>query len=184
MCNRFSEMTCFVLAGGEVNRGKHFESDGDLTYLEKGYRRYAAVFERVELVLKEDQAREKYLNFPHVTDSDPEYSVIHGVEAALRNAATEAVFIGSSEIRDFPLHLAVELVRQYKGEDFLGYRVSSEDNPDHQPLFGIYSRKLMPKLAKAMANGKETLREVMAGEGRLLDLPADIPPSSIGLNPA
>ncbi|MCP4686072.1 MAG: hypothetical protein GY867_11605, partial [bacterium] len=69
MDNRFAEMDCFVLAGGRSNPGEDFQPAGDLTRIEKGYRRYAAVFEKVKLVLKKDQATERYLNYPHICDN-------------------------------------------------------------------------------------------------------------------
>jgi hypothetical protein len=58
MANRFTQMDCFILAGGPHNPTKDFEPEGDLTRLENGYRRYAAIFEKVRLVLKPEQATE------------------------------------------------------------------------------------------------------------------------------
>ena len=181
MQNPFREMNCFVLAGGRGRRDRHFEQTGELTRLEKSYRRYAAIFERVTLVLKEDQAKEKYLNYPHVCDESDECSAAHGVETALKNANSEAVFIGSADIDDFPLHLAVELVRNYAGEDCLAYYVEDQRTHRKQPLFGIYSRKLAPKIAELIRQGKHSLADIMASEGRLLPLPKEIPATAIGL---
>ncbi|MCB2230041.1 hypothetical protein KQH82_04940 [bacterium] len=182
MENPFREMTCYVLAGGERGRDEHFVKEGPLTRLEKSYRRYAAVFERVALVLKEDQAREKYLNFPHVCDEETDSCPAYGVKAALDSAETDAVFIGSLEIGEFPLHLAVELVREYNGEAFLGYYDPKADPDRSQPLFGIYSTELAPKIKAMLASGKRDLRELMSGAGRLLPLPEGVPAASIGLN--
>ncbi|MEE8577834.1 MAG: NTP transferase domain-containing protein [candidate division Zixibacteria bacterium] len=181
MSNPFREMNCFVLAGGHKDRKRHFEPDGELTHLEKGYRRYAAIFERVTLVLKEEQAREEYLNYPHVCDETEDYSAAHGIETALKNANSEAIFIGSADITDFPLQLAVELVRNYSGENCLAYYVETEDKQSRQPLFGIYSRKLTPRLKAFLKDGKESLADLMAAEGKLLPLPADVPAAAIGL---
>lgn len=165
----FQEMDCFVLAGGRSNRAEDFQQHGELTRLERGYRRYAAIFEKVTLVLKSDQARERYLNYPHVCDESPELGVAIGIEAALKNSESDAVFIGSTDIADFPLELLVELVKNYQGDAFLGYQGASDGSA--QPFFGIYSKKLAPKLNAAMAGNLTALKQMIAQEGRLIPLP-------------
>lgn len=169
MQNRFREMDCFVLAGGKSNQERDFQPDGELTRLERGYRRYAAVFEKVTLVLKKDQARERYLNYPHVCDETTEHGAVHGIEEALRRSGSDAVFIGSSEITDFPLALVVDLVRNYQGESFLGYQ--SDQQGAAQPLFGIYSKKLVEMLNEAKGADMTELMHLLARHGKLLPLP-------------
>ncbi len=167
--NRFQTMDCFVLAGGKENRERDFQSDGELTRLERGYRRYAAVFERVTLVLKKEQASGHYLNYPHVCDETSDHGALHGIEAALRGADSDAIFIGSSEITDFPLELLVELVKNYQGEAFLGYQDSRQGTA--QPLFGIYNKKLAARLNESGTSDMSELTHLLAREGRLLPLP-------------
>lgn len=181
MPNPFREMNCYVLAGGQRQRSRHFQPEGDLTRLERSYRRYATVFEKVSIVIKKEQAREKYLNFPHVCDKAADYDIAYGVEAALKNADSKAVFIGSCDITDFPLSLAVDLVKQYNGEKFLGYYDASHKAESHQPLFGIYSKSLVPKIEEMIKRGETDLSGLMAEEGTLLPLPEDIPAASINL---
>ena len=111
LAGRFGEMDCFLLAGGKDNPRKDLERDGDISRLERGYRRYAKLFERVTLVLKRDQATVPYVNYPHICDTETEHGAVYGVKAALQQAESDAVFIGSSDIVDFPLELACELVR-------------------------------------------------------------------------
>ena len=181
MPNPFREMNCYVLAGGERQRSRHFQPENGLARLERSYRRYATVFEKVAIVIKKDQAREKYLNFPHVCDTTAEYDIAYGVEAALKNADSKAVFIGSCDITDFPLSLAVELVKKYNGEKFLGYYDASDEAASHQPLFGIYAKALAPKIEEMIERGETDLSGLMAQEGTLLPLPEDIPAASINL---
>jgi molybdopterin-guanine dinucleotide biosynthesis protein A len=169
MENRFAEMDCFVLAGGKSNATEDFEPIGDLTRLEKGYRQYAAVFEKVRLVLKKEQATERYLNYPHVCDTRSEVSPMVGLQTALEQADSEAVFIGSSEIVDFPLELAVELVKSYDGEMFLGYYDASKPG-NRQPLFGIFSKKLISHLSGVGSRSVE-LSEILEQQGKLIPLP-------------
>ena len=175
-------MTCFILAGGKDNGRKDFTSVDGLPRLEKGYRRYAAVFEKVKLVLKAEQAREKYLNYPYVCDDEPDHNVLAGVRTALNSAGTEAVFIGSSEIIDFPLELLVNLVRNYRGESYLGYCRDDGDAGSSQPLFGIYNKRLAPKLTEALREGAANLASVLRKEGRMIPLPSDVSADLLGIN--
>jgi len=181
MTDQFKQMDCYVLAGGKRNVSEDFAPDGEITRLEKGYRRYAALFEKVSLVVKKEQAREKYLNYPHVCDPDSDHGIALGVATALEDADSEAVFIGSSEISDFPLRLIVELVRNYSGEPFLGYYDSRSTDGSHQPLFGIYNKGVLTKLQAVVADQSESLEKLLSEEGRLIPLPDDIPADRIGL---
>jgi len=179
MTNRFAEMDCFVLAGGERNAERDFEPVGEVTRLEQVYRRYAAVFENVFLVLKKDQAKERYLNYPHVCGDHWERAPVIGLRTALEQARSEAVFIGNSGITDFPLHLVVDLVKSYNGELFLGYCDSSR--PDrHQPWFGVFSKRLIQRLADTGVRSLN-LAELLGRVGRIVPLPPDIPAEWVGL---
>jgi molybdopterin-guanine dinucleotide biosynthesis protein A len=180
MKNRFKEIDCFILAGGASNRREDFQPHGELTRLEQGYRNYARLFERVTLVLKKDQAREWYLNYPHVCDESPELAPIHGVEAALQNAESEVVFIGSADIFDFPPQLVADLIRSYDGELFLGYRRRTTRTGAVQPLFGLYNRQAVLKLTHRQ-NGPANLASLLKTEGRLLPLPETVSADQFGL---
>ena len=180
MTNRFAEMDCFVLAGGRSNESEDFEKVGELTRLEKGYRRYAAVFEKVRLVLKKDQATERYLNYPHICDEVSDRDAAVGIKAALEQSDCEAVFIGCSDIADFPLELAAELVKNYNGELFLGYRDESGRAGKYQPLFGVFSKKLVQHLESAGLSFKG-LSEMLNREGRLMPLPEGVTAGQLGL---
>lgn len=180
MTERFAQMNCFVLAGGQKS-ATHFQEQGDTTRLEKSYRRYASLFEQVSLVLKKEQARERYLNYPHVCDSLESESILAGVASALENARSEAVFIGSAELSEFPLELIVKLVREYDGESFLGYYDPASGEEKGQPLFGIYHRRLAEKIEKLGEESSEQLARLLAEVGRLVPLPQDVPAASIGI---
>ena len=180
MTNRFAEMDCFVLAGGPRNPERDFEPVGDLTRIEHGYRKYASVFEKVRLVLKPEQATERYLNYPHVCDVLSDSGAVVGVATALDRAESEAVFIGSSEITDFPLGLIVDLVEQYDGELFLGYEADATGS-QRLPLFGVFSTKLLAQLDPADLQ-VSSLLELLEREGRLMPLPPEVSAGQIGLD--
>ncbi len=177
MTQSFREMPCFLLAGGKSNCIEDFQTDGDLTRLERTYRRYASLFERVWLVLKPDQAKERYLNYPHVCDAAAEHKPIAGLTAALKQANAEAAFVGSTDAADFPLELIVDLVRNYHGEMFLGY--AGKDG--RHPLFGIYSSKLAHRLESLENQTSEGLEALLASEGKLLPLPDGVDAARLGL---
>jgi molybdopterin-guanine dinucleotide biosynthesis protein A len=179
MGNPYREITCYVLAGGKRNQTEDFQPQGDLTKLENSYRQYARVFEKVLLVLKKSQAREHYLNYPHVCDQQPDWNIVNGVETALDSSDSDTMFIGSSEITDFPPELIVELVKSYQGESFLGY--SSRNDVSCQPLFGIYSKRLVEKLRALHTTDRSVLCQVIKEEGRLIPLPENIGGERIGL---
>ncbi len=179
MTNPYREITCFVLAGGATAGARDFETEGELTRLETLYRRYAKVFEKVMLVLKSEQAREQYLNYPHVYDRQPERNIAHGIETALENSDSDTTFIGSSAISDFPPELIVRLIRDYRGESFLGY--CTDDGSACQPLFGLYSRQLVDKLKSAPLSDRESLLSLVRGVGRFIPLPAEVSAAQIGL---
>lgn len=181
MTNPFREINCFLLAGGKRNQTEDFLPQGELTRLEQGYRHYAAVFEKVTLVLKEDQARERYLNYPHVCDSQPGWNAAYGIQAALRSSDSDTVFIGSSDITDFPLDLLVTLVKNYNGEPFLGFSAPSGASRNCQPLFGIYDRKLVAKLEAAIEQDAAELYRLLEAEGRLIPLPEGASAENLGL---
>ncbi len=181
MTNPFREIGCFLLAGGRRNQSEDFQPKGELTRLESGYRRYAQVFEKVTLVLKESQARERYLNYPHVCDQNPDWNAAYGIQTALSNADTETIFIGSSEITDFPLDLLVTLVKNYQGEPFLGFSAPFGAARSCQPLFGLYNKRLASKLQAAVEKDASELYRLLESEGRLIPLPQGTTPQDLDL---
>ena len=176
MCKWFKQMSCYILAGGKDNPKDDFLKIGDVTRLEKSFRSYAAVFDQVKLVIKKDQAREKYLNYPHICDEMDQSDSGVGVTAALRDADSEAVFIAASDINDFPLTLLVKLIKNYNGESFMGY-VDKTDK--HQPLFGIYHKNIVEKLNNKLS--LKSLADLPKKDIKLLELPESVSSTCIGL---
>lgn len=164
-------MSCYILAGGKNSQQQDFTSVGELTRLERGYRRYAAIFEKVKLVIKTEQAREHYLNYPHVCDRSDLHHFSVGVRTALQDNSDEALFIGSSEIFDFPLQLPVHLIQNYNGEPFLGYDTGSNDEDCLPFLFGIYGKGVLSQLEAAPQEDHRRICQKLYPGSRLLPLP-------------
>ena len=181
MYNRFKEMNCYILARGERNVERDFLAAGEVTRLEKSFRHFASVFERVKLVIKPDQAREGYLNYPHICDILEQRGAVAGVAAALADANSEAVFIGTSDFSDFPLNLLVDLIKAYNGEKFVGYYDGSRSDREPQPLFGIYRKELSDQFG--LENQPLlSIRDLLVGNVKLIPLPDGIDASCIGIN--
>jgi molybdopterin-guanine dinucleotide biosynthesis protein A len=174
-------MNCYILAGGKQNRDRDFASAGEITRIEKSFRNFAAVFDKVKLVIKRDQAKEGYLNYPHVCDRKDWPNAVVGVATALNDAQSEAVFIGSSDMLDFPLDLLVNLIKEYDGESFLGYYDQSSGDRARQPLFGIYKRDLFEQINLDQKR-PTSVEDLLSGDVKLIPLPEGIDASCIGLN--
>jgi len=181
MTDHFARMECYLVANDPAQAPRHFEPCGKTTSLEQGYRRYATLFEQVRLVLNDDQATGRYLNYPHVCESSAQRTAVVSVACALRESASEAIFVGSTAIDQFPYELAVELVRQYDGEPFLGYYKPTEDGQTQQPLFGIYHKRLLQRLSEVNTEDNQALLAVLTREGKLVPLPDQYPGDLIGL---
>ncbi len=170
MTEQFKTMNCYILAGGK-NHQDDFSPLGDLTRLETGYRHYAKIFDKVKLVIKKDQAHEHYLNYPYVLDQNEKKHFSVGLEAALEDAKSDAVFIGSSDIFDFPLDWPVNLIKNYQGEPFLGYLVPDKEDENKKHLFGIYSKKALSDLAAISDQPETSIMQYLTDCGRFLPLP-------------
>lgn len=133
MHERFTEMPCFLLAGSATGRSDDFEFDGELTRLERRYRRYATIFEKVILIINPEDAREWYLNYPYVCKQDSDSDFKTGVAAALKAAGASSVFIDCADLESVPLEALVHTVRTYDGEPHLGITYS-----DLQYNGGVY----------------------------------------------
>ncbi|MEA1981855.1 MAG: hypothetical protein U9N54_12930 [candidate division Zixibacteria bacterium] len=170
MTEQFKAMSCYILAGGK-NYQEDFVPTGDLTRLEAGYRRYAKIFEKVKLVIKKDQAKEHYLNYPHVLDKSDRKNFSVGVETALKDAKCDVVFIGSSDLLDFPLEWPVNLIKDYQGESFLGYLIPDKNDNSKKHLFGIYNKKVISDMIADKTNSD--IINQLVQSGRLLPVPSN-----------
>lgn len=153
----FQAIPCYILAGGEsVEERRQREGIG---WLESGYRRYAALFEQVSVVVRPEQAREQWLNYPLVVDQDGARGAAVGVATALKHTPSDAIFIGSSKVTDFPLEAVVDLVKRYNGETFLGYQVADESG--HAQPFGIFSKAALEQVQQRSGDLAADLSELI-----------------------
>ena len=173
-------MECYILAGGENQQKRYLKKVGEITQLEKSYRKFAAVFDRVKLVIKKEQAKEQFLNYPYVCDKQDTRQPVVGVATALQNANSDAVFIGSADFSEFPLKLLVDLVNNYNGESFLGYCMDEPACGNYQSWFGIYNKKVLSKLSVTELS-PDSLKKLLNDDTKLLPLPDNFDASCLGI---
>lgn len=173
LADRLERIPCYLLSGGEENPRADFQLTDGLTRIEQSYRRYASLFSNVRIVVRPEQAKGWYLNYPHIIDRRAERGALVGIESALLASPHEAVFIGSSRFDRFSLRLATTLVQQYSGEPFLGYGDPTSNPNWQQPLFGIYHTSLAEKIAEAVSKGHTDLRALIDPFARMLPLPKE-----------
>jgi molybdopterin-guanine dinucleotide biosynthesis protein A len=182
MTDKFARMNCYLIAS-DGKADTDGSRDGEsFKRLEKSYQRYASIFENVSLVLNPELAREGYLDFPHVCKKSKDICPVESVALAIKNANSEAVFIGSADISDFPLELAVKLVREYNGESFLGYRGPSDENRPTQPLFGIYSKKMAAELTDLDSEDSDRFMQLLGEVGKLMPISDSSAAAQIGID--
>lgn len=179
MCKWFKEMNCYILTGDESEPMSRTSSFDRRMKLEHSFRNYAAVFDKVKLVINKEQEKDEYLNFPHVCNETGKKHSTVDIARALEDADSDAVFIGTTDIYDFPLSLLAKLLKEYNGESFLGY-VSDRDGGSPQPLFGIYNKRVSRNLPVDKPSAI-SFESVLDDDYKLLILPDEVDSSCIGL---
>ncbi len=163
MCKWYKEMNCYVIASAETVRLNKMDKIEQKALLEHSFRNYAAVFDKVKIVISKSQAKEHYLNFPYIIQ-DENSTEPNSLQSLADDATSEAIFVGHSAFYDFPISLLANLITSYNGELFMGYK--SENQKPNQPLFGIYHTSLFSQ--KEKLNSFETM---IKNSHRLLPLP-------------
>ncbi len=178
--NEIEKMRCYIITNSQPpdqdkqESGENNENNENKSYdmdkLESGYKQYARIFEDVKLVLSADQAKESFLNYPHVCNKSDSRNFSDSLKTILEDSDGEYVFIGSSDIDNFSLELPLNLIRQYDGESFLGYTNDTETNKNNFH-FGIYNKKLLGKLNEIPDGDTKSVEELLATESRLVEFP-------------
>ncbi len=163
MCKWYKEMNCYIVATAEIDSLSKTDKIEQKALLEHSFRNYAAVFDKVKIVISKSQAKEHYLNFPYIIQ-DENSTEPNRLQTLATDATSEAIFVGHSAFYDFPISLLANLIKSYNGELFMGYK--SENQKLNQPPFGIYHTSLFTH--KEKLNSFETM---IKKSYRLLPLP-------------
>ncbi len=139
MCKWYNEMNCYVITSADTDIVRKTDKIEQKALLEQAFRNYAAVFDKVKIVISPSQAKEHYLNFPHLIQ-EQNSNQPDSFHSLVKDATSEAIFVGHSDFYDFPISLLANLIKSYNGELFMGYK--SKSLIPTQPLFGIYHSSL------------------------------------------
>ena len=140
MCKWFKEMDCYLFLNDNSPGRFKMDKITQRAKLESSFRNYAAVFEKVKIVINESQIKEHYLNFPYIVHTDNR-NVSLNLSTLLEDATSDAIFVGHTNLVDFPISILANLIKSYNGEMFMGYN-SPKHNTDLLP-FGIYHKSII-----------------------------------------
>ena len=146
MCKWYKEMDCYLLTDTTPTQKYNFDKIVQRAQLEQSFRNYAAVFDKVKLVISDSQAKEHFLNFPHISIAKKSFEEADLLNL-LRNSKSEAVFIGYTNLVDFPISILSKMLQTYNNEMFMGY--DSKPSKSHSLSFGIYNKSMIPALEKS-----------------------------------
>lgn len=172
MCKWYKEMNCYVIARPDNKTKKSVSAFDQRAKIEHSFRQYAAVFSKVKLVVEPEQEKDIFLSFPRLIDESQTAKSRLSLKKAFADADSDAVFIGTTDINDFPISLLSNLVKKYNGEKFLGYKID-DDEKSGQHLFGIYKNSDENHAVDAL--------DFDDADVKLLTLPEDIDSSCLSL---
>ena len=166
MCKWYKEMDCYILMPQQSEPKYTTDKIAQRAQLETSFRNYAAVFDKVKIVIDNSQEKEHFLNFPYVCHSQKSDTELN-LSTLISDATSDAIFIGHGDLVDFPISILADLLKAYNGEMFMGYK-SAKQNP-HQVQFGIYHKSLVSKISKGKTD--TSLEAVESEAYKLLPLP-------------
>ena len=172
MCKWYKEMNCYIIARPDNKTKKSVSAFDQRAKIEHSFRQYAAVFSKVKLVVEPEQEKDIFLSFPRLIDESQSLKNRISLKKAFADADSDAVFIGTTDINDFPISLLSNLIKKYNGEKFLGYKIGDEDKSGQQ-LFGIYKNSTDNHSVDALDFSDEGVT--------LLTLPDDIDSSCLSV---
>ncbi len=166
MCKWYKEMDCYIVIPSQPASKFTTDKIVERALLEQAFRNYAAVFDKVKIVITKSQAKEHYLNFPHICHSDKSATQVD-LNKLLTDADSDAIFVGHTEMGDFPISLLANLLKSYNGELFMGYKSNLTQSSKLQ--FGIYSKAIVSKSSISLS--KLSIDSLDKKSYRLLPLP-------------
>lgn len=154
-----------MLAGVVLCGGKSTRMGRDKALIEvQGRPLVALVAERLAsvadpvLLASGDTGRYPHLGYPEVTDSHPDAGPLGGLIATLRESPHDLVAAAAVDMPFISPSVLLKLQRLHLGEDAV-VPVTAEGI---QPLHALYSKSALPKLEAALAEGKLSLKRLIA----------------------
>jgi len=148
----YSDITGVILAGGKSSRmgvNKSFLKLGNQTIIERIVDLMKSIFSEV-IIITNTPDEYKFLNLPLYEDIYKWKGPLAGIHSALTHSQTEKIFVLSCDVPLMSKEM-IEYIIEYKTDKSI---VFCEAAGYHQPLVGIYSKKILSDIEKFISNNE------------------------------
>jgi molybdopterin-guanine dinucleotide biosynthesis protein A len=148
----YSDITGVILAGGKSSRmgvNKSFLKLGNQTIIERIADLMKSIFSEV-IIITNTTDEYKFLNLPLYEDIYKWKGPLAGIHSALTHSQTEKIFVLSCDVPLMSKEM-IEYIIEYKTDKSI---VFCEAAGYHQPLVGVYSKKILSEIEKFISNNE------------------------------
>jgi molybdopterin-guanine dinucleotide biosynthesis protein A len=148
----YSNITGVILAGGKSSRmgvNKSFLKLGNQTIIEHIVDLMKSIFSEV-IIVTNTPDEYKFLNLPLYEDIYKWKGPLAGIHSALTHSQTEKIFVLSCDVPLMSKEM-IEHIIEYKTDQSI---VFCEAAGYHQPLVGVYSKKILSEIEKFISNNE------------------------------
>ena len=148
----YSDITGVILAGGKSSRmgvNKSFLKLGNQTIIERIVDLMKSIFSEV-IIITNTPDEYKFLNLPLYEDIYKWKGPLAGIHSALTHSQTEKIFVLSCDVPLMSKEM-IEYIIEYKTDKSI---VFCEAAGYHQPLVGVYSKKILSEIEKFISNNE------------------------------
>jgi molybdopterin-guanine dinucleotide biosynthesis protein A len=148
----YSNITGVILAGGKSSRmgvNKSFLKLGSQTIIERIVNLMKSIFSEV-IIITNTPDEYKFLNLPLYEDIYKWKGPLAGIHSALTQSQTEKIFVLSCDVPLMSKEM-IEYVIEYKSNKSI---IFCEAAGYHQPLVGVYSKKILSEIEKFISNNE------------------------------
>ncbi|MBI5730009.1 MAG: molybdenum cofactor guanylyltransferase [Ignavibacteriales bacterium] len=151
----YSDVTGIILAGGKSSRmdvNKSFLKLGNQTIIERITVLMKSIFKEV-IIITNTPAEYAFLQLPLYEDIFKGKGPLGGIHSGLTYSKTETNFVSSCDIPLMTKEM-IEYIIEYKSDKPIKF---CEAAGYHQPLAGVYEKKVIAEIEKVIINNDETI---------------------------
>jgi len=148
----YSDITGVILAGGKSSRmgeNKSFLKLGNQTIIERIVDLMKSIFSEV-IIITNTSGEYKFLNLPLYEDIYKWKGPLAGIHSALTRSQTEKIFVLSCDVPLMSKEM-IEYIIECESDKSI---VFCEAAGYHQPLVGVYSKKILSEIEKFISNNE------------------------------
>jgi molybdopterin-guanine dinucleotide biosynthesis protein A len=148
----YSDITGVILAGGKSSRmgvNKSFLKLGSQTIIERIVDLMKSIFSEV-IIITNNPDEYKFLNLPLYEDIYKWKGPLAGIHSALTHSQTDIIFVLSCDVPLMSKEM-IEHIIEYKTDKSI---VFCEAAGYHQPLVGIYSKKILCEIEEFISDNE------------------------------